>query len=261
MQGLNTAIAWLLPFLPLWFLISVRFGVALGTMPAPLGTGAPAQVRVIIGLVLALAVALPHAHLAPALPEDPWWLGAATFGEVLVGIMIGLTVRCVLASMTVAGSFMAFSTGLAFAQSVDPTMGENSTPVARGLALLGVALFFAFQGHHALIGALAGSVQVAPPGDVYALVAQDGIVHIGSSMIREGLQIAAPVVATMFVVQIGMALAARAAPRVQIFQMTFAIAVTAGLIALFVSMPSVVPTMLRQLRGLPSTLADLLAVH
>jgi len=258
MEQLNALLAWVEVVLPLFLLVSLRVAVTLAAMPAPLGDVAPTQIRAALGLMIAVTICVPHQELASAIPEEPLALLRLAAGEVLIGAVIGLTVRVVIATASVAGGFIGFSSGLAFAQSVDPTLGETSTPVARGMSSLAVAIFFALNGHHAVIGALAGSVTAAPPGDVFGVVGQDGVIALGGSMIGDGLRIAAPVVATMFVVQVGMAMAAKAAPRVHVFQMTFAVAVTAGLLTLFTALPSLAPSIAAEIRALPETLNALL---
>ncbi|MEM9070798.1 MAG: flagellar biosynthetic protein FliR, partial [Myxococcota bacterium] len=199
-DALSTLIDPLAAMLPLWVLLSLRVGVALAAMPAPFGDVAPVRSRVVLGLLVSVALTFPHPELANELVLDPYWLAKAALGEVLVGSVIGLTVRVTIAAVEAAGAFAGFSAGLAFAQSVDPTFGESNTPPARALSALAVLLFFSLQGHHAALAALRQTLLYAPPGSAFAAISADGIVRLGANIVAQGLRIAAPVVATMFLV-------------------------------------------------------------
>jgi len=242
-------------FLPLVILLSIRVGVMLAAMPAPFGSVAPARVRVALGLLIAVALSLPHVAMAQDLPLEPLALMRLAVPEMFVGMVIGTTVRATLAAAQVAGTAIGFSSGLAFANSVDPTFGESAPPTSRAISSFAVVLFFSLGGHHAALEALTESVALAPPGDAFAAANHEGVLNIGASMMGQGLRIASPVVATMFIVQLGMALVSRAAPRVQIFSLTFAVAVSAGLLTLFVAIPSVAPAIAVSIQRLPADLA------
>jgi flagellar biosynthetic protein FliR len=153
---------------------------------------------------------------------------------------------------------IGFSTGLAFAQSVDPTYGEVATPPQQALGALAIAIFFAIQGHHAALGALAESLRMLPPGDLSTRVPFESVSNVGIRLVAHGLRIAAPVVATMFLVQLGTAFASRAAPRVHVFSLTFAIAVCTGMLALFVATPSLAPALAAEIQQLPTLLREAL---
>lgn len=269
MQSLGTIdrfLASAVVLMPMLFLLSARIGAALAALPAPLGDVAPMRIRATLAFLVALVLTLPHRELAeavgPRVMHDPWALLPAVVGEVLLGGAIGLVVRLALGAVSIGGALMGFSSGLAFAQSVDPALGEMSTPVSRGLNALAVAIFFSLEGHHAVLSSLAHSVQTAPPGHVLGALVDGGVFegafNMGARIFDYGLRIAAPVMATLFMVQVGLALASRAAPRVHIFQLSFAIAVSAGLITLDLAMPSITPTIAQLLREIPTLLGNML---
>jgi flagellar biosynthetic protein FliR len=248
-------------WLPLVFLISVRIGTAFALMPAPFGALSPLQVRSILGLLCAVTIALPNGHLVETVPPDPLIMGVGAIGEALVGGVIGLTVRVTLAATEIAGTMAGFSMGLGFATSVDPTFGESSLPTTRAISAFAVVVFLGFQGHHVVLAALANSISFAPPCNAFGVIAQEGILDIGSDMLAQGLRISAPVVATMFIVQLGTGLVSRAAPKVHIFAMTLAIAITAGLLTLYVSAPSLAPAIASDIQRLPDRILTALGGH
>ena len=243
-----------LPYVPLVLLVSIRVGVAFASMPAPFGDLAPMQIRAAAGVLVALALVLPHPEAAHGIHVSAAWLARAGLGEAVLGAVMGFTVRVTLAAAEIAGSIAGFSMGMGFATSVDPTFGEAVPPTTRAIGSFAIVVFFALQGHHVLLTAMAATLELAPPGRAFDAVSHEGILRVGSSMMAHGLRIAAPVVATMFVVQIGTALVSRAAPRVQMFALTFAIAVTAGMLTLLVAAPSMAPAIAAEVQGMNEAL-------
>lgn len=248
-------------FLPLYLLVFLRVSVVMVALPPPLGSVAPVQLRVVLALLIALALALPRilAPLPPAVAAlSPGALGVAAAGEFVVGAVIGLTVRVTLAAADVAGAIMGLSMGQGFAQTFDPSSGEQSPPVGRFLNALAVLLFFVLSGHHVMLRALAFSFDHAPTGRAVSAVMHDGLLRIGADLVAQGLRIASPVLGAMFLVQVGMGMVARSAPRVQVFALTFAVTSVVGTVVLLLSAPSIVEALAHQIGRLPEALGDAL---
>ncbi|MBI2896000.1 MAG: flagellar biosynthetic protein FliR [Deltaproteobacteria bacterium] len=242
------------PLLPLFILASLRIGVAIAALPAPFGDLAPVRTRTALGVLLAIAVTLPLTAAAPEIPLEAVPLLRAAVGELLIGAVIGLTARVTLAAAQVAGTLAGNAMGLGFASTVDPTFGEDGLPTTYLLAAFGTLIFFALQGHHAVLAALAESLRLAPPGGAVGVLANDGIFRMGSATVAHGLRIAAPVVATMFIVQLGTGLVSRAAPRLNVFALSFGIAIAAGLLTLFVAAPTLARAVAVEISSLPDAL-------
>lgn len=261
LDALAALIEMIAPMAPLVTLISIRIGVAFAAMPAPFGDVSPIRSRAVLGLLVGLAVVIPRTELAEGMTMDPTFLLAAGAGEAMVGAVIGLTVRVTIAAVEAAGAMVGFSAGLAFAQSLDPTFGESNSPPARALSSLAVLLFFVLQGHHAVLAAIGASIDHAPPGNAFRAVAHEGVLQLGTNLVAQGLRIAAPVVATMFLVQMGLALLSRAAPKVHLFSLSFAVAVSAGILTLFMASPSLAPAIGETIQRLPESLELALGVR
>ncbi|MEM6962096.1 MAG: flagellar biosynthetic protein FliR [Myxococcota bacterium] len=240
-----------LHFAPLMMLLAIRVGVTLALLPAPFGSTTPVQIRMAIGLFIAWALTLPNMHLTDSFSLNVIALLRGGLGEMLIGMLIGLTVRCVFAATEIAGTAAGFSMGLGFATSIDPTFGETNLPTSRIFNILAVVIFLVLSGHHVVLEALQASIVLAPPGNTFATFASGGVLRVSTQMITQALRIAAPVVATMFIVQLGTGLASRAAPRVQIFAMSFAIATAAGLLTLYIAASSIATAIGVQIQGLP----------
>jgi flagellar biosynthetic protein FliR len=247
--------------LPYIVLVSIRVGVALASLPAPLGSGAPTVVRAAIGFVLAAAMALATPGPAAHVVLDPFYLGVAALGEAVVGAAIGLSGRAVVAAAEVAGELAGGAMGLGFARVIDPNSGEDLLVIARLAGLGAMALFLLFDGHHILLAGLARSLEVAPVGDAFSALSPDVVVSSLGAVFGAGLRIASPVVGVLFFVQLALGLVARAAPRLQVFGLSFAIAVLVGLMVLHAALPSALLGIEQDLAALPGTIDTLLAAR
>lgn len=258
LPGLNLATFAFARWLPFIMLVSTRVGVAFASMPAPLGSLAPVQIRAALTFALTAIFAMVYGPMQTPIPIEPSALVTAAAGEALVGAVIGLTVRVVLAAAEVAGTVASFAMALGFAHSIDPNFGENSSPPTHLLAFLSTLMFFIFNGHHAVFSALGSSLELVPPGHVLSAAFGDDAFSMGSRMMARGLQIAAPVLGTMMIVQIGLALASRAAPKVHLMYLSFAVSIGAGVLTMFVAGPSLANAIAAEIRQLPEMLASAL---
>jgi flagellar biosynthetic protein FliR len=71
--------------------------------------------------------------------------------------------RLIMSALDVAGTLIANQTGLAFAQTFNPSLSASTTVVGTFLSLLGAMLVFESNLHHLAIGAIRGSYDLMPP--------------------------------------------------------------------------------------------------
>lgn len=240
---------------PVLILASLRIALTFAGLPAPFGGLAPIRIRTALTVVTTAALLLPQAEELPIIPLEPATLLKAAVYELFIGALIGITVRATMAAAEAAGSIAGQAMGLGFAGSVDPTHGESVLPTTYLLDSIGALVFFGLNCHHMLLVALAQTFRAAPVGMPISAAWQASALHVGADLVARGLQIAAPVVATMFIVQIGTAFVSRTAPRVHLFAFTFSISIGAGMLVLWVSAPAVCTAIATQVRHLPDALA------
>jgi len=212
----------------LWLML--RIGALLMNLPM-VGTHAvPKRVR--IGLALGLAVAL--APLVPPAPLFNGWQADTVLTiarELLLGTVMGFALRLLFEVTTLAGEWIAQGTGLAFAQMNDPLRGGNSGVIGQWFYLLFGLLFFAANGHLALITLLHGSYHALPIGtalpDLPALLQLAP--SLGMEVFRGALGLALPVMVAMLAVNLGFGVLARAAPALNPMQLGLPVTVLLGL--------------------------------
>jgi flagellar biosynthetic protein FliR len=189
------------------------------------------------------------------------WLGLAlaVAGEVFLGLAIGLVAAAIVATVRGAGEIIGFHMGLGLAAAYDPAMGQQATELTRFQETLALVLFLAVNGHHVLIQAVAASFRHVPAGSqfVSAGVAA-GLLPLGGKVFRSSLELAAPVVGILFVVNVALALLTRVAPQMNIFAVGIPVALAAGILGLVETLPRFFHVITRLLAGLGADLAAVL---
>ncbi|WP_129135823.1 flagellar biosynthetic protein FliR [Luteimonas sp. YGD11-2] len=209
---------------------ALRVGALLMAIPL-IGTRAiPARIRVMAALVISLA-------LAPLLPAPPAFSGfdAATVlsvaRELAVGAAMGFMLRLVFEAGALAGELISQGTGLSFAQMSDPLRGVNSGVISQWFYLAFGLLFFAANGHLALIALLVHSYEALPIGtalpDVRATL--EIAPQFFSLVLRGAVTLALPVMVAMLAINLAFGVLSRAAPALNPIQLGLPVSVLVGL--------------------------------
>ncbi|KAF0096127.1 MAG: flagellar biosynthetic protein FliR [Puniceicoccaceae bacterium 5H] len=222
----------MLPFNPnfiyLALLIFIRIGVILALCPPLGGQAIPVRMRVLLGLLLTyLAIGA-----APAVTIPESYLGVIVAGlqEAVVGLMMGMAVRLFFAVAEMAGQFIAREIGLAMSLTINPVEGTQDSSMSLLLYYIAGVIFFLGQFHHDVIESFVASLHWAPVG--HALSAGYGvgqIIAISAHVIYTALQMAAPFLAVMFLVNLAFAVLGKVAPNVNVFIVSFAVRTGLGL--------------------------------
>ena len=106
-------------------------------LPALGEGGIPTQVRLVLALAVSVALApvVQHAYPAQA-PSTALQLGLLVAQEVTCGILIGGMSRIIMGSLQTAGMLIATQTGLAYAQTIDPTQHDQGAAIGNFFSLL-----------------------------------------------------------------------------------------------------------------------------
>ena len=121
-------------------LIFARMGSILMILPGFGEQAIPARVRLAFALTFGFALG---PLISPQLPPPPDTLAGISGMiaiEAIIGLMIGAAARLFLATAAIAGQIIGYQTGLAMAQSFDPTMGQQGALPAAFLNLVFLVL-------------------------------------------------------------------------------------------------------------------------
>jgi flagellar biosynthetic protein FliR len=254
----DALIALAAPYRTTFLLVFVRLGAMLAVAPVLGHRSVPVSHRAALAVLLALLIT-PIVGRARADGDDGLGLGLALAGELLVGIAIGAVAALVLAAVQTAGELVGFQMGLGIGAVYDPALGGQATVYTRFLEMLALLLFLTLNGHHALVQAVAGSFHRVQPGAVLApqpLAA--GMVGLGAKVFRAGLELSAPLVGVLFLVNVVMAFLSRVSPQMNVFGLVMPMAVGAALVASVAVLPSTLASIARLFADVPGDAAALL---
>jgi flagellar biosynthesis protein FliR len=208
-----------------------------------LSTSTPAQVRVMLAAVLALALGpAVQPHFGP-IPQESSGLLMILFREVMTGLLIGACMNLAVMAAEAAGAFADLQLGLSSAQVFNPTSGGVATPLSRFKHMLAVTLLFASDGHHLIIQALVGSYR-SPDLSLASLPhLAPHVVHLVGHSLLLAIQIAAPVAAIGLIIDLAAGLINKAVPQTMPFLLALPAKLALGFIALALGLPAVVAGM------------------
>jgi flagellar biosynthesis protein FliR len=219
----------------------VRPGAVVMAAPTIGGAHVPMMVRA--GVTVALAIVLVPVSTAGG-PLSVGQLPAILVREMAIGLAIAMATRIVVAAAEVAGSLAGVQIGYAYATLIDPQSGAQNGVLSTLYGLMATALLFVANVHHAVIGALGSSYQLLPIG--VGAVNPGLVPAVGHALLvvfAVGVQLAAPILVVLLVVDATMGVLSRAVPFLNIMSVGFGIKLLAGLFVLAqtaILMPDVV---------------------
>lgn len=238
-------------------LVAARMAGVVSAMPGLGGAGVPVLVRATLTLALALAVG----PVAPAVRADLtlFALLLAAGREVLVGAALGWVAQAVVSAAEAAGELVGLGMGLGLSATLDPMSGHAITSLGLLERWLALALFFALDGHHALLLAAAGSVRALPPGQPwFSPEAVDVLAAVLGRLVLVGLAMAAPALASLFLVQLVLVVVGRSVPQLQLLTVAWPATLATGLVLLALTAGPVGSHMAGAVHGLAPALGRLL---
>jgi flagellar biosynthetic protein FliR len=220
-------VAWLSAFL----LAMVRATAWVFVAPPFASKGVPTQVK--LGLAMSFAVCVAPSFKVTAGSDalaDSWGFIAAVLYQAAIGLAMGFGVLLLLSAVQAAGALIDLSAGFSAAQIYDPLSNASSTPFGRFYQLLTTTILFATGGHVVIVRGFLTSFAVAGEGDGMAIEQVGRILaHNLATFFAAALQMAVPLMAAMFVAEIGIGMVAKAVPQMNIISVSFGVKMGAAL--------------------------------
>ena len=217
-------------------LASIRVGMlfvntpVFGNIPIP----RTAKVVLIVGLGAGFATQLSIVSIDSV--EISWLVGAVV-SEMLIGAAMASALFSGFAAFNFGGRLLDFQIGYGIAGLVDIATKNNMPLIGSIFSMAAVLIFFAIDGHLAMLKVVQLSYTALPiGGSIFSLNLGSLISYFGSCF-AFGFMVVAPVVICLFLVDIGMAFMSRTMPQMNVFVMSLSLKVIVGLIVLAISFP------------------------
>lgn len=218
----------------LFVLVFARVGTMVMLMPGIGERFIFSRARLSLAFFIALVI-LPMARPSLPIPQDLGALVTLLVGEVLIGLIIGVCARLVMAALQTAGTIVAQAMGLGYAMTVDPTGGAQNPSIGNFLTMLGITLVLTSDLHHLAIAAIHESYRLLPPGgapdltDVMTLA-----VRSAAQGFAIAVQISAPFIVFGLLFNLGLGVLARMMPQLQVFFLAVPASIFGGMLMLVV---------------------------
>jgi len=212
-----------------FLLTFLRLSIVLFMLPVYAVEGLPAQWKASFCLVLTLAI-WPHVALNPSdMPDHPLILALVVLGEIILGLILSLALRVFFSGIQAGGELIAMQMGFSMLQFADPTSNAQTGIIAHMLFIVSTLLFLAFDGHIYLLRAFVATFSHIPPGGLF--IGQDifdQIFSLANMLFTLAIKVIAPVLAAIFLVELGLGLMSRMAPQMHIMELGFPIKIAVG---------------------------------
>ncbi|MCD6290978.1 MAG: flagellar biosynthetic protein FliR [Anaerolineae bacterium] len=219
----------------------IRVLAVFSTGPVFSYRGVAAPIKVGLALVLTYLVLAPGGQPVSPAPDGLTFL-MAVGGEVIIGLLLGFASMLAFHALEMAGGIVGAEMGLSFPSSINPSLPDQGSMIQQFYFLFATLIFLAINGHYAFLLALRRTLDVVPPGSfVVSGLMSERLIRLSAAIFWSAVQIALPVLATLILTDIGLALISRVMPRIPVFILGMPLKVGVGLIAMALTWPLMLP--------------------
>lgn len=227
-----------LPQLQLFFLIFLRVGAILMSIPIFDSQSIPLFFKIALAFATSII-------LFPVLRVDPvpmatsvWALAVGAAGEILIGLVIGFSVKLIFAGIQLAGQLAGYQMGMALANVMDPSSSQQVPLLAQFNNLFGLLIFISINAHYLFIRALTHSFEMVPPLNVnFSGSLMEHLIKMSGNIFVIGIQVGAPVIAALLITSVAFGLIARTVPQMNVLIVGMPLKIVIGLLFLGISLP------------------------
>ncbi|MBO4300306.1 MAG: flagellar biosynthetic protein FliR [Desulfovibrio sp.] len=207
----------------------MRVSIVMFMLPIFSTNNIPVQVKAAAALVISMGV-WPYLSLnAAAMPTHPFDVGIMVLGEVVMGLVLGMAVNFLFMGIQSGGELLGYQMGFTMINFADPLSGNRTGGAAFFLWMVSAMVFLSLDGHLYMIKGFSRSFVLIPPGELFlGRLVLNQILYLASQLFVLALQIAAPVMVALFLVEVTLALMARTSPQMHIMDFGFPLKICVG---------------------------------
>jgi flagellar biosynthetic protein FliR len=191
----------------------------------------PVRVKAMLVMVLTALLYPMVSAKVPQIDISQWPMMA--FGELLIGVALGIATNIVFDGVQMAGQILSIQMGFSLVNIIDPQTQVESTVMASFHQTVAMLIFLRLNVHIWILGALARSFDYLPPftghfGPAFTRASLEA----GASIFVIGVQIAAPVLSATLLADIALGLLGKASPTLPLMLMGPAVKSVLGILVL-----------------------------
>lgn len=205
----------------------------------------PVMAKVIISLGLALG-AVPTVSMK-SLPDTNSGMLAIALSQILIGLGLGFITMLLFQAIATAGRFIDQFAGMTATQAFDPLSMNVNSVFGRLHEMIAMALLFVTGAHLVIIGGLLNTFKLLPLTTPFtdANLGMRTVTTAFRLFLTTAVQIALPMIAVLFVVDLGLALLTKVAPQLNAMAVMFPAKIALTLLIIGMTFPALVPAVQR----------------
>ena len=195
--------------------------------------------RIKIGLILFVSIAVfPIVRATPMHdPKSLFELVVNLFSEITIGLAVAYSARLMFTAVQIAGTVVDFQMGFGVVNVIDPQTETQVSVTAQFQNILAILFFLALDAHHIIIGAIVESFFLINPFQInFSTFTPEIILLLFKATFVTAVKIAAPIMAILFFISVGLGLVARTVPQMNVFIVGFPLQIGVGLFMVGLSM-------------------------
>jgi flagellar biosynthetic protein FliR len=232
-----------------FFLVLLRTTSMLVSSPLLSHKGIPAYTKIGFAVFFSLVLVPLQGDNPPLPPSNYGTVIDDTVREVLFGLALGVVMNIVFVGVQMASRLIGLQMGFGLGAVFDPQTGAEFGVFDQFYSLLVTLVFFAMNGHYIVIQTLAETTRAVPLGtfDPF-LITPDAMTSLLAGLTVTAVRLAMPVMAALILTDLGMGLASRTVPQMQVLIVGAPIKIVVGIVVLGAALPAKV-TLLQGVLG------------
>ena len=211
--------------------------LALASAPIFNNAAQPKRIRLMTGLLITIAL-VPVLPPMPAVPPGSWVGLAVLAQQVIIGVLLGFTLRIAFAAVDLAGELIGLQMGLSFATFFDPSSGGQTPVITEFLGVLTALIFLSMNGHLLALSVLAESFTLLPVSTTPVHAATFSSLMVWSAtLFSMGVLLSLPLITALLIANIALGVLARIAQQLNLFAVGFPVTLALGFLVLLLSLP------------------------
>jgi flagellar biosynthetic protein FliR len=212
-----------------FFLTFIRIGTVVFMLPF-FGAGTiPNSVKGALCFVMSLAVWPKLSFAGSLLPMDTVGLLLMFTGELLLGLVLNIIILLLFSAIQTGGFYMGFAMGFSMMNVLDPMSGVSESVTAQLFYQCAILIFLTINGHLYLLQGLADSFTLVKPGGLLLSPQLTGsLITFSAQIFILAAKISAPIMVSLFLVDLALALVSRAAPQMNVLMVGFPLKIGVG---------------------------------
>jgi flagellar biosynthetic protein FliR len=219
----------------------------------------PARIKVAFILLLSLSIFPLVRHLPMAEPTGLLDFAIYLFSEATVGLVLAYATRLIFTAVQIAGTIVDFQMGFGVVNVIDPQTQSQVSITSQFQNIFAILLYLALNAHHLTIYSLVESFQLINPQQFgFSAGTMALILKLFATTFVVAVKIAAPIMAILFFISVGLGLVARTVPQMNVFIVGFPLQIGVGLLMVGLTMNFFGMVMTRYISQLPNGLMSLM---